>query len=72
MTLINGEMFDDGARMTTTDSQQIIWGYCQDKQDVYQEKETTKCPTEDKIIPGKVLKQKMEITSFLGPAGLVY
>ena len=52
MTLLNGETFEKALRMTTTDSRQVIWSYCRDKDDLFDLKETINCTSEDRIIPG--------------------
>ena len=52
MTTKTGETFGSAVRMTTTDAQELIWSYCQDLQNVYEEKTTAKCTTEDKVVSG--------------------
>ena len=52
MTLLDGTTFGDSLRMTTTDSKQLLWTYCQTKQASYQEKETIPCTSEDRVVAG--------------------
>ena len=49
MTYKDGSIFDSGAFMTTTDSLQLIWSYCNDDADQGNPKDTIQCGSDDNL-----------------------
>ena len=49
MTYKDGSTFGDSVRMTTTDSLQVIWAYCNDDADKGNPKDNVSCPSVDQV-----------------------